>query len=89
MYVPSKFNRKVVPGKPRRIDTHAHIVPPFYREWLIGRGLTEAGMAIPEWAVEDHLAIWYTLDLSWTPPPIDYEPPTFTKGTSTTAVKIE
>lgn len=42
---------------PRRIDTHAHVVPDFYRQWLIDLGLTAGGLAIPEWDVEAHLAL--------------------------------
>lgn len=35
---------------PRRIDTHAHVVPPIYKEWLKLKGIDAGGMAIPEWS---------------------------------------
>lgn len=38
--------------KPGRIDTHAHIVPPSYRTWLIEKGLDSGGLPIPEWSVD-------------------------------------
>jgi 6-methylsalicylate decarboxylase len=41
-----------VVSKPRRIDTHAHIVPPAYRAWLIEKGLDAGGLPIPAWSVE-------------------------------------
>lgn len=33
-----------------RIDTHHHIVPSLYRDWLEKRGLTAGGMPIPQWS---------------------------------------
>ena len=39
----------------RRIDTHAHVVPPRYREWLLDKGQTAGGLAIPEWSVDKAL----------------------------------
>lgn len=38
-----------------RIDTHHHIIPPAYRDWLRSRGITAGGMPIPEWSVESAL----------------------------------
>ncbi len=38
-----------------RVDTHHHIVPAFYREWLEMRGYTAGGMPIPQWSVESAL----------------------------------
>ncbi|WP_459548588.1 amidohydrolase family protein [Nocardia sp. X0981] len=35
---------------PGRIDTHQHIVPPRYRSWLLDKGLTAGGRAVPEWS---------------------------------------
>jgi predicted TIM-barrel fold metal-dependent hydrolase len=32
-----------------RIDTHHHVVPPFYRDWLREHGITAGGKEIPEW----------------------------------------
>lgn len=32
-----------------RIDTHHHVVPSFYREWLQGQGISAGGKAIPAW----------------------------------------
>ncbi len=32
-----------------RIDTHHHVVPPAFAEWLTSKGLDAGGMAIPAW----------------------------------------
>jgi predicted TIM-barrel fold metal-dependent hydrolase len=37
---------------PRRIDTHQHIVPAKYAEWLKKRGVTAGGYATPAWSAE-------------------------------------
>jgi predicted TIM-barrel fold metal-dependent hydrolase len=42
---------------PRRIDTHHHIVPPAYAQWLRSRGLEAGGLPIPEWSPEASLAL--------------------------------
>ncbi|WP_063045512.1 amidohydrolase family protein [Nocardia pseudovaccinii] len=42
---------------PGRIDTHQHIVPPRYRSWLLDKGLTAGGRAIPEWTAESALEL--------------------------------
>lgn len=34
-----------------KIDTHHHIVPDFYRDWLAGKGIDSGGMPIPTWSV--------------------------------------
>jgi predicted TIM-barrel fold metal-dependent hydrolase len=34
-----------------RIDVHHHAVPAFYKQWLVDRGVTAGGLAIPEWSV--------------------------------------
>ncbi|WP_225827079.1 amidohydrolase family protein [Streptomyces naphthomycinicus] len=39
-----------------RIDTHHHIVPPQYRDWLISHGETAGGLPIPQWDVDTDLA---------------------------------
>lgn len=39
-----------------RIDTHHHIVPSAYREWLKKRGLTAGGMPIPQWSPDSALS---------------------------------
>ncbi|MGA5729205.1 amidohydrolase family protein [Streptomyces seoulensis] len=41
---------------PARIDTHHHIVPPHYRDWLLARGVTAGGLPIPRWDVDTDLA---------------------------------
>jgi 6-methylsalicylate decarboxylase len=41
---------------PARIDTHHHIVPPQYRDWLLSRGETAGGMPVPRWDVDTDLA---------------------------------
>jgi 6-methylsalicylate decarboxylase len=33
-----------------RIDTHQHIVPPEYRDWLVSRGVQAGGLPIPKWS---------------------------------------
>ncbi|MBB6171647.1 putative TIM-barrel fold metal-dependent hydrolase [Nocardiopsis mwathae] len=33
-----------------RIDTHQHIAPPDYHEWLDSRGITAGGMPAPDWS---------------------------------------
>jgi predicted TIM-barrel fold metal-dependent hydrolase len=38
-----------------RIDTHHHIVPAFYRDWLDKRGHTAGGLPIPDWSVDSAL----------------------------------
>ncbi|MEZ5644950.1 MAG: amidohydrolase family protein [Burkholderiaceae bacterium] len=41
---------------PVRIDTHHHIVPPFYASWLQSRGIQAAGgRLLPEWSVDGAL----------------------------------
>lgn len=40
---------------PARIDTHHHVVPPAYRQWLAGKGVTAGGLPIPSWTAEDAL----------------------------------
>lgn len=39
----------------RRIDTHAHIVPPFYKAWLKSKNIDAGGLALPDWSVETTL----------------------------------
>lgn len=41
----------------RRIDTHHHIVPPVYRQWLLDQGLDAGGRAIPEWSASGSLEL--------------------------------
>jgi predicted TIM-barrel fold metal-dependent hydrolase len=43
--------------KAGRIDTHHHIVPPAYADWLQSKGVTAGGAAIPKWSVESDLAL--------------------------------
>jgi predicted TIM-barrel fold metal-dependent hydrolase len=40
---------------PVRIDTHQHIVPPFYAQWLAAKGITAGGLPIPQWSAEGAL----------------------------------
>jgi len=48
-----------------RIDTHHHVIPPFYREELRRRGIAEAGgRALPEWSVETSLQAMEVLGVS-------------------------
>ncbi|MFF0740297.1 amidohydrolase family protein [Streptomyces sp. NPDC004111] len=39
-----------------RIDTHHHIVPPQYRDWLLSHGETAGGLPVPRWDVDTDLA---------------------------------
>ena len=39
-----------------RIDTHHHIVPPAYADWLAQHGITAGGLPIPQWSVDAALA---------------------------------
>jgi 6-methylsalicylate decarboxylase len=39
----------------RRIDTHAHLVPDFYRLWLADKGVDAGGLPVPIWNVESAL----------------------------------
>lgn len=32
-----------------RIDTHQHIVPPRYRQWLMDQGFQAGGVPTPTW----------------------------------------
>lgn len=41
----------------RRIDTHQHIVPPFYARWLEQQGMTAGGLPIPQWSAEGALEL--------------------------------
>src|SRR5712692_4661824 len=40
-----------------RIDTHHHIVPAAYAEWLRRKGLDAGGLPIPEWSVDSAIAL--------------------------------
>ncbi|MET9790369.1 amidohydrolase family protein [Streptomyces canus] len=35
-----------------RIDVHHHASPDFYNDWLVDRGITAGGLALPDWSVE-------------------------------------
>lgn len=39
----------------QRVDTHHHVVPAFYREWLAARGLDAGGLPIPQWSPQASL----------------------------------
>lgn len=39
-----------------RIDTHHHIVPTFYRDWLEKSGHTAGGMPIPQWSLDSAMS---------------------------------
>ncbi|GAA2212506.1 amidohydrolase family protein [Nonomuraea monospora] len=43
--------------RPGRIDTHQHIVPPFYASWLSDQDITAGGLPIPGWSRDDALAV--------------------------------
>lgn len=42
---------------PQRIDTHHHIVAPFYRDWLAEKGVDAGGLPVPQWSAEADLAL--------------------------------
>ena len=49
----------------RRIDTHQHVIPPFYRDALRRAGIDEAGgRALPDWDTESALAVMTSLSVS-------------------------
>lgn len=49
---------------PRRIDTHQHIVPAFYADWLAAQGLTAGGLPIPRWRAQDAIAMMDELGIA-------------------------
>ena len=46
-----------------RIDTHLHVVPPIYADWLRGQGIDAGGRAIPDWTHEGALALMERLQI--------------------------
>jgi predicted TIM-barrel fold metal-dependent hydrolase len=40
-----------------RIDTHNHVVPPEYTEWLRGKGVLAGGLPIPSWDADTTLSL--------------------------------
>ncbi|HHR3897959.1 TPA: amidohydrolase family protein [Salmonella enterica] len=40
-----------------KIDTHQHIVPPFYKKWLEKNGIDAGGLPVPEWTVEGAISL--------------------------------
>jgi predicted TIM-barrel fold metal-dependent hydrolase len=41
---------------PARIDTHHHIVPDAYAQWLRSKGSDAGGLPIPQWSIESAIA---------------------------------
>lgn len=41
----------------QRIDTHQHIVPPAYSQWLKSKGISAGGLPIPDWSEDGALAL--------------------------------
>lgn len=41
----------------QRIDTHQHMVPPAYGQWLKSKGSTAGGLPIPDWSVDGALGL--------------------------------
>jgi len=37
-------------GRPYRIDTHQHIVPPGYARWMLEKGIRPGGVGLPSWS---------------------------------------
>lgn len=50
-------------SKHHRIDTHHHAVPDFYRDWLLDKGLTAGGRAIPTWSPSSALSLMEGTDV--------------------------
>lgn len=46
----SIYNEQINPNA-QRVDTHHHMVPDFYRTWLLERGVSAGGKAIPRWSM--------------------------------------
>lgn len=44
-------------SRPERIDTHQHIVPPAYSQWLKSKGSSAGGLPIPDWSEDGALAL--------------------------------
>ncbi|MFB7873711.1 amidohydrolase family protein [Nocardia sp. NPDC056064] len=42
-------------SRARRIDTHQHIVPPHYAEWMHSKGIRPGGVALPLWSEPEAL----------------------------------
>jgi predicted TIM-barrel fold metal-dependent hydrolase len=40
-----------------RIDTHSHVVPPEYADWLRGKGILAGGLPIPSWDIDETLSL--------------------------------
>jgi len=56
----SQSERRTVVREPRtagRVDTHHHVVPPDYADWLRQRGAELSGMPTPNWSSETALAL--------------------------------
>lgn len=47
-----------------RIDTHQHIVPPFYAKWLEAKGITAGGLPIPQWSEDGALDLMKSAGIS-------------------------
>jgi predicted TIM-barrel fold metal-dependent hydrolase len=47
-----------------RIDTHHHIVPAFYRDWLEKAGRTGGGLPIPQWSLDGALSFMDAHDIA-------------------------
>lgn len=47
-----------------RVDTHHHVVPPTYRDWLASKGIDAGGRAIPEWSTDSALSLMEDLDVA-------------------------
>lgn len=48
----------------KRIDTHCHLVPPFYAELLQEHNIVAGGRAIPSWSATEHLEVMDLLNVS-------------------------
>ncbi len=45
----------------QRIDTHQHIVPPFYADWLRQQDASAGGLPIPDWSADGALELMQAL----------------------------
>ena len=47
--------------QPPRIDTHMHIVPPRYADWLSQLGINAGGREIPQWSASAAMELMETV----------------------------
>lgn len=48
----------------QRIDTHLHVIPPRYAEWMEQKGVRPGGIAMPKWSKSDALRLMDKPDIA-------------------------